>query len=170
VPGKSDRDQLVALRRLRAAFGDIQVLAVHPSQVQGEPASPSPASQQLDLTMHTRQHPDAGAITPPSGRSARPTRHPSSEVAMSFRSDAHLLLGSEPTPPEVTAWQHPEFPDSFTVALDTEDRRGHIAITGSPRQLIELLTHMTKAISDTATAAGQHPDGQTPTQPATTAS
>jgi hypothetical protein len=45
------------------------------------------------------------------------------ETAMSFRSDAHLLLGSEPTPPQVTAWQHPDYPDSFTVALDTHDRR-----------------------------------------------
>jgi hypothetical protein len=91
---------------------------------------------------------------------------------MSFRSDAHLLLASEPTPPEVTAWQHPEFPDSFTVALDTADRLGHIAITGSRSQLIELLAQMTTAVTDTATtaAAGQHPDGQTPTQPATTPS
>ena len=71
---------------------------------------------------------------------------------MSFRSDAHLLLGSEPTPPEVTAWQHPDYPDSFTVALDTEDRHGHIAITGSPSQLLELLAQMTKAVTDTATA------------------
>ena len=86
---------------------------------------------------------------------------------MSFRSDAHLLLGTEPTPPEVSAWQHPDYPDSFTVALDTEDRRGHIAITGSGSQLIELLAAMTQAITDIATAAGQLPAGQQPTQPAT---
>ena len=85
---------------------------------------------------------------------------------MSFRSDAHLLLGTEPTPPEVSAWQHPDYPDSFTVALDTEDRRGHIAITGSGSQLIELLAAMTQAITDIATAAGQLPAGQQPTQPA----
>jgi hypothetical protein len=84
---------------------------------------------------------------------------------MSFRSDAHLLLGTEPTPPEVSAWQHPDYPDSFTVALDTEDRRGHIAITGSGSQLIELLAAMTQAITDIATAAGQLPAGQQPTQP-----
>ena len=84
---------------------------------------------------------------------------------MSFRSDAHLLLGSEPTPPEVTAWQHPNYPDSFTVALDTQDRHGHIAITGSPSQLTELLAHMTKAVTTTATAAGQLPTGAEPAQP-----
>jgi hypothetical protein len=82
---------------------------------------------------------------------------------MSFRSEAHLLLGSEPTPPEVHAWQHPEFPDSFTVALDTHDRRGHIAITGTPHQLLELLAQMTTAVTDTAT--GQHPAGAEPAQP-----
>jgi hypothetical protein len=84
---------------------------------------------------------------------------------MSFRSDAHLLLGSEPTPPEVSAWQHPEFPDSFTVALDTHDRRGHIAITGSPHQLLGLLTDLTTAVTATATAAGQLPADQDPTRP-----
>ena len=82
---------------------------------------------------------------------------------MSFRSDAHLLLGTEPTPPKVSAWQHPDYPDSFTIALDTEDRRGHIAITGSGSQLIELLAAMTQAITDIATA--QLPAGQQPTQP-----
>jgi hypothetical protein len=76
---------------------------------------------------------------------------------MSFRSDVHLLLGSEPTPPEVAAWQHPQFPDSFAVTVDTADRRGHIAISGSPSQLIELLARMTQAITEIATAAGQAP-------------
>jgi hypothetical protein len=85
---------------------------------------------------------------------------------MSFRSDAHLLLGGEPTPPEVGAWQHPDYPDSFTVTLDTPERRGHIAISGSPSQLIELLARMTQAVTDIATAAGQLPTGQQPTRPA----
>jgi hypothetical protein len=85
---------------------------------------------------------------------------------MSFRSDAHLLLGGEPTPPEVTAWQHPQFPDSFTVTLDTADRRGHIAISGSPSQLIELLARMTRAVNDVATAGGQLPASKQPTRPA----
>ena len=84
---------------------------------------------------------------------------------MSFRSDAHLLLGTEPTPPEVSAWQHPDYPDSFTVALDTQDRHGHIAITGSGSQLIELLAQMTKAVTATATAAGQLHASEEPAQP-----
>ncbi len=85
---------------------------------------------------------------------------------MSFRSDVHLLLGGEPTPPEVTAWQHLDFPDSFTVTLDTADRRGHIALTGSPSQLIELLGRMTRAVTEIATARGRLPAGQAPTSPA----
>jgi len=84
---------------------------------------------------------------------------------MGFRSDVHLLLGSEPTPPEVAAWQHPDFPDSFTVALDTADRRGHIALTGSPSQLIELLARMTNALTDLATDRGRLPASQAPTPP-----
>jgi hypothetical protein len=85
---------------------------------------------------------------------------------MSFHSDAHLLLGGEPTPPEVGAWQHPSYRDSFTVTLDTADRRGHIAISGSPGQLVELLERMTQALTDVATAAGQLPASQAPTRPA----
>jgi hypothetical protein len=67
--------------------------------------------------------------------------------------------------PQVTAWQHPQFPDSFTVALDTTDRLGHVAITGNPSQLLELLAQMTTAVTDTATAAGQLPAGDQPAQP-----
>jgi hypothetical protein len=52
---------------------------------------------------------------------------------MGFRSDAHLLLGTEPTPPEVTAWQHPDYPDSFTATIDTAD-------LGFPRFLGGLVT------------------------------
>jgi len=85
---------------------------------------------------------------------------------MGFRSDVHLLLGTEPTPPEVRAWQHPDFPDSFTVTLDTADRRGHIALTGNPSQLIELLGRMTRALTDLATARGKLLASQAPTQPA----
>jgi hypothetical protein len=89
---------------------------------------------------------------------------------MGFHSDAHLLLGSEPTPPEVGAWQHPTYPDSFTVTLDTDDRRGHLAISGSPSQLTELLARMTQAVTEVATAVGQLPASHEPTQPATTGS
>jgi hypothetical protein len=84
---------------------------------------------------------------------------------MGFRSDVHLLLGGEPTPPEVTAWQHPQLPDSFAVTIDTADRRGHIALSGTPSQLIELLARMTQAVNELATAAGQHPTTKAPTQP-----
>jgi hypothetical protein len=84
---------------------------------------------------------------------------------MGFSSNAHLLLGSEPTPPEVYAWQHPNYPDSFTVAIDTADRRGHIALTGNPSQLIELLGRMTRALTEIATAAGQLPATKALTQP-----
>jgi hypothetical protein len=89
---------------------------------------------------------------------------------MGFHSDAHLMLSSEPTPPEVGAWQHPEIPDSFTVTIDTHDRRGHLAISGDPTQLIELLGRMTDAVIEVATAPGELPDGQAPTQPAEPAS
>jgi hypothetical protein len=85
---------------------------------------------------------------------------------MGFSSNSHLLLGSEPTPPEVYAWQHPNYPDSYTVAIDTDDRTGHIALTGSPSQLIELLGRMTGAVTEIATARGQLPATQQPTQPA----
>jgi hypothetical protein len=51
-----DRDQLAALRRLQAAFGTVRVLAVH-NQVEGAPAGPSLASQQLALTIWTRPAP-----------------------------------------------------------------------------------------------------------------
>jgi hypothetical protein len=68
VPGKSDRDQLLALRRPRAAFGEVQVLAVHPSEIEGEPAGRSPASQQLALTLPA---PPSGRSTPPDPSNAR---------------------------------------------------------------------------------------------------
>ena len=75
---------------------------------------------------------------------------------MSFYSDAHLLLGANPDP-EVTASQHPTIADSFTVALDTADRHGRIAITGTPSQLYALLAQMAEALLDTAATAG-YPD------------
>ena len=76
-----DRDQLAALRRLQAAFGAVQVLAVHRHQVEGAPAGPSLAPQQLALTIPTGQHHRADAMTPRSGGSACPTRHRPSEVS-----------------------------------------------------------------------------------------
>jgi hypothetical protein len=84
---------------------------------------------------------------------------------MAFHSDAHLMLAHEPTPPEVTAWQHPEIPDSYTVTIDTADRTGHIAISGNPTQLIDLLGRMTDAVIEVATTPDQPNEGQAPTQP-----
>jgi hypothetical protein len=89
---------------------------------------------------------------------------------MAFHSDAHLLLAHEPTPPEVTAWQHPQIPDSYTVTIDTADRSGHIAISGNPTQLIDLLGRMTDAVIDVATAPGQHGATKAPAEPATSGS
>jgi predicted house-cleaning noncanonical NTP pyrophosphatase (MazG superfamily) len=75
------------------------------------------------------------------------------ESRVSFYSDAHLLLGDKPAL-QVNAWQHPTHSDSFTVEVNTADRHGRIAITGSPSQVHGLLAHMAEALLDTATAAG----------------
>lgn len=50
-----DREQLGALRRLRAALGDVQVLVVQPRQPADGAGTPAPslASQQLALTIQT---------------------------------------------------------------------------------------------------------------------
>jgi hypothetical protein len=85
---------------------------------------------------------------------------------MSFRSDAHLMLAGEQTPPEVDAWQHPQILDSYTVTIDTTDRTGHIAISGTPSQLIELLGRMTDAVIQVATAPTEPPTQ--PAEPTTT--
>jgi hypothetical protein len=85
-----------------------------------------------------------------------------------FSSNSHLMLGSEPVPPEVRAWQHPDFPDTFSVDIDTDDRRGHIALTGTPSQLIDLFGRMTRALTELATARGQLPTTKAPTDPAVT--
>jgi hypothetical protein len=87
-----------------------------------------------------------------------------------FTSDAHLMLASEPTPPEVTAWQHPQIPDSYTVTIDTADRTGHIAISGNPSQLHDLLGRMTDAVIEVATTPGQPPATTAPAEPATSGS
>jgi hypothetical protein len=52
-----DRGQLAALRRLQAAFGAVQVLTVYRNQVEGAPAGPSLAPQQLALTIATQPAP-----------------------------------------------------------------------------------------------------------------
>jgi hypothetical protein len=89
---------------------------------------------------------------------------------MAFHSNAHLMLAHEPTPPEVTAWQHPQIPDSYTVTIDTADRSGHIAISGNPTQLIDLLGRMTDAVIEVATTPDQPPATTAPAEPATSGS
>jgi hypothetical protein len=89
---------------------------------------------------------------------------------MTFHSDAHLMLAHEPTPPEVHAWQHPQIPDSYTVTIDTADRTGHIAMSGNPTQLIDLLGRMTDAVIDVATAPGQPATAKAPAEPASSGS
>jgi hypothetical protein len=53
VTASGDRDQRAALRRLQAAFDDVQVLTVHPTKVEQAPAGPALASRQLALTLPT---------------------------------------------------------------------------------------------------------------------
>jgi hypothetical protein len=89
---------------------------------------------------------------------------------MAFHSDAHLMLAHEPTPPEVGAWQHPQIRDSYTVTIDTADRSGHIAISGTPTQLIDLLGRMTDAVIKVATAPDQPPATTAPAEPAAASS
>jgi hypothetical protein len=89
---------------------------------------------------------------------------------MAFHSDAHLMLAHEPTPPEVHAWQHPQIPDSYTVTIDTADRTGHIAISGNPTQLIDLLGRMTDAVIEIATAPDQPSTTTAPAEPAASGS
>jgi len=78
VTPRVDRDQLAALRRLRAAFGDVQVLAVQRREVEGGDGKPSPslASQQLALTIQTPPAPGADAITPTVGQACLPDPSP----------------------------------------------------------------------------------------------
>jgi hypothetical protein len=75
------------------------------------------------------------------------------EARVSFYSDAHLLLGGTPAI-QVDAWQHPTHTDSFTVEVNTADRHGHLAITGSPGQVYWLLLQMAQVLLATAAAAG----------------
>ena len=72
---------------------------------------------------------------------------------MSLYSDTHLLVGGQPAP-EIHAWQHPQSPGSFTVEVNTADRHGRVALTGTPSDLYGLLAHMAEALLDTAKAAG----------------
>jgi hypothetical protein len=72
---------------------------------------------------------------------------------MSLYSDTHLLVGGQPDL-EVHAWQHPSTPSSFTVEVNTADRHGRIALSGTPSDLYELLAHLAEALVEAAKAAG----------------
>jgi hypothetical protein len=72
---------------------------------------------------------------------------------MSLYSDIHLLVGGQPDL-EVQAWQHPQSPGSFTVEVNTIDRHGRIALTGTPSDLHGLLARMAEALLEAAEAAG----------------
>jgi predicted house-cleaning noncanonical NTP pyrophosphatase (MazG superfamily) len=67
------------------------------------------------------------------------------EASMSLYSDTHLLVGGQPDL-EVYAWQHPSTPGSFTVEVNTADRHGRIALTGTPSDLYELLARLAEAL------------------------
>ena len=75
------------------------------------------------------------------------------EALMSLYSDTHLLVGGQPAP-QVHAWQHPKNRGSFTVEVNTADRHGRIALTGTPSDLHELLAAMAEALLEVAKAAG----------------
>jgi hypothetical protein len=75
------------------------------------------------------------------------------EAPVSLYSDTHLLVGGLPAP-QVHAWQHPQSPASFTVEVNTADRHGRIALTGTPSDLYELLARMAEALLEAAKAAG----------------
>jgi len=80
---------------------------------------------------------------------------------MALSTSIHLLLNSEPTPPEVTARQHPDadLADIFYLDLRTNDTDytradyGHLAISGTVAQLSALLDGMRAALAATVAAA-----------------
>jgi len=80
---------------------------------------------------------------------------------MALSTSIHLLLGSEPSPPEVTARQHPDadLAEIFYLDLRTDDtdyRRadyGHLAISGTVAQLSDLLDRMRAVLAATVATA-----------------
>jgi hypothetical protein len=73
MPARTDRGQRAALGRGRAAFGDVQVLAVHPTENEGEPAGRSLAGRQLALTLPARVIPRRRRRYPRVGQAVHPT-------------------------------------------------------------------------------------------------
>jgi hypothetical protein len=80
---------------------------------------------------------------------------------MALSTSIHLLLNTEPTPPEVTARQHPDadLTDIFYLDLRTNDSDytradyGHLAISGTVAQLTGLLDRLRAALAATVAAA-----------------
>jgi len=80
---------------------------------------------------------------------------------MALSTSIHLLLASEPSPPEVTARQHPDadLAEVFYLDLRTRDTDytrgdyGHLAISGTVAQLSDLLDRMRAALAATVAAA-----------------
>jgi len=80
---------------------------------------------------------------------------------MALSTSIHLLLGSEPTPPEITGRQHPDadLADIFYLDLRTRDTDytradyGHLAISGTVAQLSDLLDRMRAVLAATVAAA-----------------
>jgi hypothetical protein len=87
---------------------------------------------------------------------------------MALSTSIHLLLNSEPDPPEVTARQHPDadLAEIFYLDVRTRDpgyRRpdyGHLAISGTPAQLSDLLDRLRDALA--AAVAAAEPASGTP--------
>jgi len=80
---------------------------------------------------------------------------------MALSTSIHLLLNSEPSPPEITARQHPDadLAEIFYLDLRTRDTDytradyGHLAISGTAAQLSGLLDRLRAALAATVAAA-----------------
>jgi hypothetical protein len=92
---------------------------------------------------------------------------------MALSTSIHLLLNSEPTPPEVTARQHPdaELAEIFYLDLRTRDPGstradyGHLSISGTPAQLTGLLDRLRAALTAAVAAAALASDAPAPGEP-----
>ena len=92
---------------------------------------------------------------------------------MALSTSIHLLLNSEPTPPEVTARQHPDadLAEVFYLDLRTRDTDytradyGHLSISGTPAQLTDLLERLRAALTAAVAAAEPATDTPAPSDP-----
>jgi len=80
---------------------------------------------------------------------------------MALSTSIHLLLNSEPSPPEITARQHPDadLAEIFYLDLRTNDTDytradyGHLAISGTVAQLSGLLDRLRAELAAAVAAA-----------------